>query len=108
MSYRAKNIEMADFPNHKKIVRERQPVIVFFMIAVLAAGTLISAALTVLILWTAMTEDILPPRQPYEQCGEVAEDTSRLACYDHVFRRISAHSVKNVRRMTFGGILPDN
>ena len=78
MSYRAKNIEMADFPNHKKIVRERQPVIVFFMIAVLAAGTLISAALTVLILWTAygrMT-DILPPRQPYEQCGEVAEDTS--------------------------------
>jgi hypothetical protein len=55
-----------------------------------------------------MTEDILLPRQPYEQCGEVAEDTSRLACYDHVFRRISAHSQKNVPRMTFGGILPGN
>lgn len=106
MSYRI--FDTADFPNHKKIVRERQPFIVFFMIAVLAAGTLISAALTVLILWTAMTEDTLPPRQTYEQCGEVAEDTSRLTCYDHIFRRISAHSQKNVPRMTFGGILPSN
>ena len=60
----------------------------------------ISAALTVLILLTAITEDILPPRQTYEQCGEVTEDTSRLTCYDHIFRRISAHSQKNVPRMT--------
>ena len=76
MSYHAKNIDTAEFPNHKKIVRERQPVIVFFIIAVLAGGTLISAALTVLILWTVATETALRPGLTYEQCGGVTEDTS--------------------------------
>ena len=98
MSYRAKNIDTADFPNHKKIVRERQPAIVFFTIVARWNFDLCRADCSNLMdLWTAITEDTLPPRQTYEQCGEVTEDTSRPACYDHIFRRISAHSQKMFR-----------
>jgi len=64
------------------------------IIAVLAGGTAFSTALVVQYLWAAVRHSPLT----YEQCEDVKEDASRLACYDRVIGQNSLHPAKQVRR----------
>jgi hypothetical protein len=84
-----------------------QPLAIRLAVGLLALGTLLCAALTAPILWTALTDHAPQPVLTYRQCGTVKDDTKRLACFDDVFRRMTASSAGDVKRLSFGEILAD-
>jgi hypothetical protein len=67
--------------------RRRLPAIIVLIIDLFAFGILICVALTVPILWTALTN--VQPRTPDQHCAAVKDNGARLACYDRVLRENS-------------------
>lgn len=84
---------------------QREPAIVLLILAPLAGGVAICAALMAPILWTAVTEAFQPPAPTYQQCGVVKEDAARLACFDRILRQNSLYYLtKDAARMNLGEI----
>jgi hypothetical protein len=79
----------ADVANRQSISRGRLPAIIVLIIDLLAFVTLVCVALTVPILWTALTKTNVQPRTPDQHCAAVKDDAARLACYDRVLRENS-------------------
>jgi hypothetical protein len=73
--------------NRQSISSGRLPAIVVLIIGLFAFGILVCVALTVPILWTALTT--VQPRTPDQHCVAVKDDAARLACYDRVLRENS-------------------
>ena len=84
---RTQNSSSADAANRQSISRGRLPAIIVLIIDLFAFGILICVALTVPILWTALTN--VQPRTPDQHCAAVKDDGARLACYDRVLRENS-------------------
>ncbi len=81
-----------------KTTLARQSAIVVLVMVPLVSAVVICTALIVPILWTTVTENAaLQPKLTYQQCGVVKEETTRLACYDDVFRQTSLRPIKDMR-----------
>jgi len=88
-------IKATDLPKRqRRVAAKRRPMLSTVIIAVLAGGTVFSTALVVPYLWAAVRRSPLT----YEQCQEVKEDASRLACYDRAVSQNSLYPAKQVRR----------
>jgi hypothetical protein len=93
---------VTELTKSRRADRGRQPDIAVLILALFAGGTVICTALIAPVLLAAMTEMSQPPRTTYQQCGAMKQDTSRLACYDRVLRKISLHSAKEVHPIAPG------
>jgi hypothetical protein len=94
-------------PEKSRAAWEREPDIAVLIVALIAGGTMICAALIAPILLAAVTEMTRPPSVTYQQCGALKQDPNRLACYDRVLRQISIRSAKGVHPMVLGEILAE-